>query len=173
MIGGSDLSRRALVGAGALAALGAAGCGDRTPARPAGGDAAVLGTLLAVERELGGAWSAAARFAPAHGVGARSRAHLQALTRAGAAPGRAVPDTVAAAAARVRAARTRAAALDALLATERGAAGAYLDSLPGLGGGEARALAAGLYADSAQRASLLLAALGRDPLPDAFAGTLT
>src|SRR6476469_1781470 len=92
MIGESRLGRRALLGAGALAALAAAGCGDRTPARPAGGDAGVLGRLLAVEGTLVGAWSALAGLPGAHAavardVLARERSHATALTAAGAAPG--------------------------------------------------------------------------------------
>jgi lambda repressor-like predicted transcriptional regulator len=64
-------------------------------------------------------------------------------------------------------------ALEALLAAEREAAGAYLAALSGLGGADARALATALYASGAQHEAIVLAALGRDPLPDAFAGSLT
>jgi hypothetical protein len=161
MMGESGLRRRAVLGAGALAALAAVGCGNRTPAAPPGGDAGVLGTLLATERALAAAW-AASQAPHRQAVVSRLRAHVRALEAAGADRGRdAAPGVAAAATDR-----------QALLATERVAARAYLAALPGLGGPDARALATGLYAAAAQRASLLLADLGRDPLPDAFAGTL-
>jgi hypothetical protein len=161
VVGQPGLPRRALLGAGALAALAAAGCGNRTPAQPAGGDAAVLGTLLALERSLADAWSASG--VPArHDVVARLRAHARALEAAGAARGGIAPLVV----------PPGGRGAEALLATERSAADAYLARLPELRGGDARALAMGLYAAGAQRVSLLLTVLGRDPLPDAFAGTL-
>ena len=168
------MTRRALLGAGALGALAAAGCGDRTPAEPAGGDRAVLGTLAAIERELAAAWSAAgATPLPHDDVTRRLRAHARTLASAGAAYDRAAPASVTRSSARVAAASDGEAALAALLDAERAAATAYLTQLPGLRGPDARALATGLYAASAQRTSLVLTALGRDPLPDAFAGTLT
>jgi hypothetical protein len=173
-------TRRALLGAGALAALAAAGCGDRTPARPAGGDAGVLGRLLAVEGALVGAWSALAALRGAHAadardVLARERSHVTALTAAGAAHGAAVPSGLAGATRRVRlqaGAHDATGALEALLAAEREAAGAHLAALPELLGPDARELTLSLYAAAAQHQAILLAALGRDPLPDAFAGTL-
>jgi crotonobetainyl-CoA:carnitine CoA-transferase CaiB-like acyl-CoA transferase len=82
---------------------------------------------------------------------------VRALEAAGAQDGRAAPPGIASA---------------DLLTAEHTAAGAYLAALPGLRGGDARSLATGLHAASAQRASVLLAAAGRDPLPDAFAGSL-
>jgi hypothetical protein len=165
-------SRRALLGAGALAALAAAGCGDRRPAKPRGGDAAVLGTLAATERALSGAWSA--HTVPARDdVVDRLRGHARSLAVAGAAPDRTAPAAVTRAADAAASAQGRDGALDALVALEQAAGTAYLRLLPELRGPEARALATGLYAASAQRASVLLAARGGDPLPDAFAGTLT
>jgi hypothetical protein len=159
------VSRRALLGAGALAALAAAGCGDRTPAKPAGGDAAVLGTLAAIERALSRAW-ASSTAAQRDDVLPRLRAHTRALAAAGATYDADVPASVASAA-------EAGGSPEALLSLEQAAAAAYLTQVPGVRDPAARALATGLYAAGAQRVSVLLAALGRDPLPDAFAGTLT
>jgi hypothetical protein len=153
-------SRRALLGAGALAALAAAGCGDRTPAGPEGGDAAVLGRLLAVEQALLEAWVGSS-VALRDDVVVRLRAHVRALQAAGAAPGGHAP-------------RGIAGGDEAALAeAERAAGRSHLSAVRALRGPDARALATGLYAAAAQRESVLLAALGRDPLPDAFAGSLT
>jgi hypothetical protein len=166
------VTRRALLGAGALAALAAAGCGDRRPAKPAGGDAAVLGTLAATERALSGAWSAHA-VPWRDDVLVRLRGHARSLAAAGATPGAGAPPAVSRAARAAASAGDRDSALDALVALEQAVGTAYLDRLPALRGPDARELATGLYTASAQRASVLLAARGRDPLPDAFAGTLT
>jgi hypothetical protein len=176
----SGLSRRALLGAGAFAALGVTACGDRTRARPRGGDAGVLGRLLAVEDALTGAWAAMARLpgadgAVAHDVLARQRDHVTALAAAGARRGAAVPPGVAGATRRARLqarAHHATGALDALLAAGREAAGAHLAGLPELLDPDARALVLSLFAAAAQHEAILLSALGRDPLPDAFAGTL-
>jgi hypothetical protein len=151
------------VGAGALGALALAGCGDREPAPPRGGDPGVLGTVLAVQAALAGAWE---HVDPA--VAGKLHEHVAALREAGATPGRAAPAGLLRAAGRVRGAGDREALLDA----ERQAGAALLSALPQLRGGDARVLVMSLYAAGAQHASLLLADLGRDPLPDAFAGTL-
>jgi hypothetical protein len=165
------VSRRGLLGAGALAGLAAAGCGDRTPDRPPLGDAAVLGSLLGVELELVAAWSALAARGGHGGLAddvlARERAHARQLASAGARR-RAAPGDVRAAARAVPGG-----GLEAVLALERAAAAAYLDALPGLRAPDARELAFALHAAEAQHASVVLSALGRDPLPDAFAGTLS
>jgi len=156
-------TRRALLGAGALGALALAGCGDRDPKPPRGGDAAVLGGILATQRSLAGGWQ---HVDPA--VAERARAHAAQLTAAGADAGGAVPAAVAQPVARVRSREDR----EALLEAERANARALLAALPRLRSPDARELAMSLYATSAQHASILLAGLGRDPLPDAFAGTL-
>jgi hypothetical protein len=179
------LTRRALLGAGAAGALAAAGCGARGAAPPRGGDAGVLAGLLAVERELVGAWGALARLEGAHGQTARAvlaheHAHvarLEAELRAAAAGATVAP----APAPLRRAARMAAAAaasgdgpaaLRAALALERQAAGAYIAALPRLRTPARRSLAMALGASEAQHESVVLAALGRDPLPDAFGGAL-
>jgi Ferritin-like domain len=171
MIGGSRLSRRGLLGAGAIAALGVAGCGERASDRPPPGDAAVLGSLLGVELELVTAWSAlAARGEHAELVGdllARERAHARQLADAGARRNPAPPDV------REAARAVPDGGLEAALALERTAAAAYLAALPELRAPDARELAFALHAAEAQHASVVLSALGRDPLPDAFAGTLS
>lgn len=167
MIGESGLSRRALLGAGALAALAAAGCGDRTPARPEGGDAAVLGTLLAVEQALLEAWVGSS-VDLRDDVVVRLRAHIRALEAAGAAPGGTAPPAVGA-----PDGSTSSGDAEALAAAERAAAGSHLTALRALRGPDARVLATGLYAAAAQRESILLDGLGHDPFPDAFAGSLT
>jgi prophage DNA circulation protein len=152
-----------LLGAGALGALALAGCGDRSASPPRGGDPAVLGTVLAVQRALAGAWE---RVDPA--VAEKLHGHVAALQEAGAAPGRAAPADVQRAVARVHGSGDRAALLEA----EKGAGAALLSALPQVRGASARELVMSLYAAGAQHASLLLIDLGRDPLPDAFAGTL-
>jgi hypothetical protein len=152
-----------LLGAGALGALALAGCGDREAAPPRGGDPAVLGTVLAVQRALAGGWR---RVDPA--VAATTQEHVAALRAAGATAGGAAPPGVQRALAGVRGRQDRAALLEA----ERAAGTALLSALPQLRGPDARALVLSLYAAGAQHVSLLLADLGRDPLPDAFAGTL-
>jgi hypothetical protein len=159
-----SLSRRGLLGAGALGALAVAGCGNEAPKAPTGGHAAVLGTLLAAQRVLADAWQHVDRD-----VAARERAHVSALTAAGAASDRPAPGAVERAARRVRSPGDR----EALLAAERAAGAALLTALPEVHNANSRALVMSQYAASAQHASLLLTALGRDPLPDAFAGTLT
>jgi hypothetical protein len=178
------VTRRALLGAGAVAALGTAGCGvsrDR-PAPPA--DADVLAGLLAVERELVTAWRAAAALAGAEGATARAvlaheRTHVRRLEAALAgrsAAGAPVPSDVTRAA---RELRTQAgagdgpAALDAALALERAAAAAHIAALGRLRDPEARTLVMGLSGAEAQHAAAVALTLGREPLPDAFAGTLS
>jgi hypothetical protein len=176
------VTRRALLGAGAVTALGAVGCGERTP-EPAASDATVLAGLLAVERELVAAWSAAAALPGAEGETARAvlaheRAHVRALESALA--GRPADGGVSADVARAAGEmRTRAgaaeatAALDAALALERAAAAAHAAALGRLRGPDARALVMALSGAEAQHAAVVALALGREPLPDAFAGTLS
>ena len=101
---------------------------------------------------------------------ARARRHHR------AAAGRAAPAGLTGAARRVRVqarARDREGALEAMLTAEREAGGAFLTGLPELLNADSRALVMALYAAEAQHLSLVLAALGHDPIPDAFAGTLT
>jgi hypothetical protein len=176
------VTRRALLGAGAVAALGTAGCGVSTD-RPAP-DADVLAGLLAVERELVAAWSAAAALPGAEGETARAvlaheRAHVRRLEAAlagGVGAGAPVPPDVTRAA---RALRTHAgagegrAAFDAALALERAAAAAHAAALGRLRDPEARTLVMALSGAEAQHAAAVALALGREPLPDAFAGTLS
>jgi hypothetical protein len=142
---------------GALAALAVAGCGDRTPPAPPGGDAGVLGRLLATEEELATAWEGlAAHRAIAGPIAARERANVAALRAAGAAEQRASTG--------VRA------DLEALLAAERAAATACVDALVRLRRPAARGVAFDVSVTHAAHVAAALAALGRDPLPDAFAG---
>jgi rubrerythrin len=181
---GGPQTRRALLGAGVAGALVAAGCGDRDPKPAAGGDAGVLAGLLAVERELVTAWGAVAEIGAGKGDTARAvlaheRAHerrLEAELRA--AGGATVPAASAAvrdAAAGVRrlaAGGDGTGALQAALLLERQAAGAYLEALPAVRDPARRALVMEIGAIEAEHGSVVLAALGREPLPDAFAGTL-
>jgi hypothetical protein len=160
----------------------AAGCGDRTPAAPAGGDAGLLAGLVAVERELVRAWTAASSLpgdegATARAVLAHERVHMRELQAAlgrTAKPATA-PGGVSGAARRVRiqaGAGDARGAMDAALSLEREAQVAYLDTLTKLRDPDRRALVMAIGAAEAQHASVVLAALGRDPLPDAFAGTV-
>jgi hypothetical protein len=142
---------------GALATLAVAGCGDRTPPAPPGGDAAVLGRLLATEEELAAGWDGlGAHRAIAGPIAARERANVAALRAAGAAEQR----------------RSNAVGsdLEALLAAERAAAAACVDALLQLGRPAARGVAFDVSATHAAHMAVALAALGREPLPDAFAG---
>jgi hypothetical protein len=161
-------TRRGLLGTGAIAALAAAGCGERTPDTPVLDDADVLGTLLAIEGELALGWARLRGGPPelAHDVLARVREHVSLLRAAGADDRRGAPAAVAAAA-------RRGDGLDALLALERAAGRASLTALAALRGPDARVLATALYAAGAQRAAIVLDALGHDPFPDAFAGSLS
>lgn len=59
--------------------------------------------------------------------------------------------------------------LEGALALERRAVAAWIEALPALGPPALRSLAAGQLTADAQHESDLLALLGRDPLPDAFA----
>jgi hypothetical protein len=177
------LSRRALLGSGAVAALAAAGCGNRERPRPAGGDAGVLAGLLAVERELVEAWDAVAAIdAPERAlvvaVLAHERAHAARLAvelqRAGNArvPAAAAPVRRAADAVRARAAAGDVTgALDAAVGLERAAGAVHVAALGQLSHPDRRVLAMALSASEAQHASVALAALGRDPIPDPFGGT--
>jgi hypothetical protein len=178
------LTRRALLGAGAAGALAAAGCGERSPQPPLGGDAGVLAGLLTVERSLVGAWAAVAGLHGAAGATGRAvlaheRAHAARLERelrgAGAATPPAAPAALGEAADAVAAAARAGdgkGALRATLLLERRAGESYLAALALLRSPDRRALAMALYASEAQHGSVVLAALGRDPLPDAFAGAL-
>lgn len=51
---------------------------------------------------------------------------------------------------------------------ENTAIAAYIDALPKLSQGDLRATAAGIIANEAEHVTVLLDALGRDPLPAAF-----
>jgi hypothetical protein len=179
------LTRRALLGAGAAGAFAAAGCGERDPQPPQGGDAGVLAGLLAVERELVRAWAAVAAVRGAAGATGRAvlahehahaaRLEQELLAARGASAAAPAPAALRDAARTVAAAAhsgNGAGALRAALVLERHAAEAYLAALPLLRSPGRRALAMALYASEAQHGSTVLAALGRDPLPDAFAGTL-
>jgi hypothetical protein len=177
------LTRRALLGAGAAGALAAAGCGERDPQPPQGGDAGVLAGLLAVERELVRAWAAVAAVRGAAGATGRAvlaheHAHAARLeqelraARGAPAPAPAALRDAARAVAAAAHSGNGVGALRAALVLERHAAEAYLAALPLLRSPGRRALAMALYASEAQHGSTVLAALGRDPLPDAFAGAL-
>lgn len=174
------VTRRALLGAGAVLAL--AGCGDREPERPPEGDAGVLAGLLAVERSLVAAWEPVAALPGRAGAAGRAvleheRAHERllrvAVRDAGGAPVPAVAAGVARAAgavgerADVGSGRR---ALRAALALEREASAAYIAALSQLRDGDRRALAAAIGATETQHQTVIRLALGREPLPDAFAG---
>jgi hypothetical protein len=160
------------------------GCGTRHD-RPAavGGEAGVLAGALGASRALIGAYAPVA--AALHGSRARLVGELDARERAGAgalaaalrAVGRApVPAPAGALAADLARARRAAAAgdgqgaLHALADAQLAAGWVRLGALPLLTDPAHRRLVANLAAGGAGQQTALLAALGREPLPVAFAG---
>ncbi len=181
-----------------VAAGGCGAREDGTAVR--GGEPAVLARLLGVSHALVDAYAAVAaalggssrgrsasrgrpaRELPAAEPAARdvlaaersSAARLEAALRAA---GRATVPSPAGALAEAAGRAVRAAgsgdgrgALRALVEAERAAGAARIAALPLLGTPAHRVLAARVIAAGAQHQSALLAALGRDPVPDAFAG---
>jgi hypothetical protein len=153
-------TRRGLL-AGGIAGGGAllAGCG--TEAAPSPRDADLLARPLSAERSLIAAYEAiGGRLA--RRIAVQERAHAGRLERA-----------IRAAGGPRGGARTRepglVEGLDGALELERRAIAAYLDVLPSLRDPALRGLVAGLLTSDAQHVAVVLAALGRDPLPDAFA----
>jgi len=143
------ITRRALVAAGAGVLV--AGCGAAEPIPP---DAELLGPVLASERALVDAY---ARVEGRLGreLAARARDHAERLARAGAGPasGPAAPggDPV-----------------DAALALQRRSMRACVGAVGLVREPAGRALVAEVLTAGAQHAAILLARLGRDPLPTAF-----
>ena len=146
---------------GALAGLMLAGCGHRGRRPPSGGDDALLVRLVASEETLAAAWAKQqAHRDLARTIAARERAGAAALRAAmtgGHAEGYALLTD---------------GDLDALLAEERSAAAAARAALSALRAPAARGAAFDVSVAHAAHEAAILVALGRDPLPDAFGGTL-
>jgi len=143
-------TRRGLLAAGAM--LGLAGCGAPEEPPP---DAELLAPSLAAALALAAAYERAGGRLGRE-LGAREREHAERLRAAGAGAGATTP------------AAGGGAPLESALALERIAMRAHVRSVGLVRGRPARALTAELLADDARHASLLLARLGRDPLPTAF-----
>jgi hypothetical protein len=138
-----------------------AGCGDRGRRPPTGGDDALLGRLAATEATLVDAWAEQqAHRDLAQTIAGRERSGAAAL-RAAMTGGRVQGDV----------ARPEG-DLDALLAAERSAAAAARGALSALRSPAARGAAFDVSVAHAAHEAAILATLGRDPLPDAFGGTL-
>ena len=143
-------TRRGLLAAGA--ALGLVGCGAPEEPPP---DAELLAPSLAAALALATAYERAGGRVGRE-LAAREREHADRLRAAGAATGGAV------------AAPGGEAPLQSALALERAAMRAHVRAVGLLRARPARSLTAELLADDARHESLLLARLGRDPLPTAF-----
>jgi len=143
-------TRRGLLAAGA--ALGLAGCGAPEEPPP---DAELLAPSLAAALSLAAAYERAGGRLGRE-LAAREREHAQRLRAAGARPGAEAPEA------------DGGAPLESALELERAAIRAHVRAVGLVRAGRARSLTAELLADDARHASLLLARLGRDPLPTAF-----
>jgi len=151
------LSRRALLGAGAVAGLGLAGCG--APDAPAVKASDVMDTQLGVSR-------AALASYPSTGETARLRQRAKArvdrleaaLRLAGGSPGR------------QKAGKASPPGVERALAAERLALRTHVAGVGLLSDRASRELFAGLIAETAQAESELLTMLGRRPLETAFPG---
>jgi hypothetical protein len=148
VVGGT--TRRGLLVAGA--ALGLAGCGaPEEPPRDAELMAPSLAAALALEAAYERAGGRLGRE-----LAGREREHAERLREAGAAPGGTVSEPAAGA------------PLESALALERAAMRAHVAAVGLVRTRSARTLTAELLAEDARHASLLLARLGREPLPTAF-----
>jgi hypothetical protein len=143
------VTRRALLGAGAVSLL--AGCGP--PDEPKVDVGAVLGEQLRVTQAVVGSYAGGAERRNAE---ARVRRVEDALRDAGETPGAAPP--------------AGATGATASLAAESAALRAHVAAVGELGGDEHRELLSGLIVDAASAEARLLAELGRPPLPTAFPG---
>ncbi|MDA0165477.1 hypothetical protein OM076_34730 [Solirubrobacter ginsenosidimutans] len=143
------VTRRALLGAGALALL--AGCGPPEEAKV--DPAAVLDEQLRVTQAVASAYAGGAERRNAE---ARVKLVEDALRDAGGTPG-AAPAAGATGA-------------TAALAAESAALRAHVAAVGELGGDDHRELLSGLIVEAAAAESRLLAELGRPPLPTAFPG---
>ncbi|HEY6888316.1 MAG TPA: hypothetical protein VI300_11065 [Solirubrobacter sp.] len=143
------VTRRALLGAGALSLL--AGCGP--PDEPKVDAGQVLGEQLRVTQLVVGAYAGGAERRNAE---ARVKRIEDALVAAGGTPGAAPASGVVGA--------------NEALAAESAALRAHVAAVGELGGNDYRELLSGLIVDAASAQSRLLAELGRPPLPTAFPG---
>jgi hypothetical protein len=145
------VTRRGLLAAGV--ALGLVGCGAPEEPPP---DADLLAPSLAAALALAAAYERAGGRLGRE-LAEREREHAERLRAAGAAPGAAAPDGAA-----------DGTPLESALALERAAMRAHVRATGLVRARPARTLTAELLAEDARHASLLLARLGREPLPTAF-----
>jgi hypothetical protein len=187
VVSADGLSRRGLLAAGGLALAGAAlaGCGQKTDAarlrsdqavnedqEARDADALVLRELIAFERRLSSAWTAAALVAHGHArrtarqIAAQEDAHASSLSRQVRALGRHVPTETEVALPADRA--TLGGALDALERREQQIIAAYLDALPKLTSSQARGIVGGILADEGGHLVALDHLRGRPVSPAPF-----
>jgi len=149
------LSRREFVGAAGTLVL-AAGCGSEAARTPEPSDAEVLDALLARELAVPALSAPAAAALLAHQDAQHARRLRRALRALGAIPPPGAPppgDDP-----------------ELVLARKQEMVFACLDALPRLRAPGLRELVMGLAASEAEHLAELRAALGREPVPDAFAG---
>jgi hypothetical protein len=147
-------TRRALLGAGALALL--AGCGP--PDEPEPDVSVVLGEQLRAELRVVAAYEGV-DDAKAAALARRARERVRRLEEAGAAAATTPPAS--------------ASGLEAALEAERAALEAHVQAVGLLESREHRELLAELIAGAAAHESALLTLLGRPPSPSAFPGQPT
>ena len=143
-------TRRGLLTAGAALALAGCGAPEQPPA-----DAELLAPSLAAALALAAAYERAGGRLGRE-LAAREREHAERLRAAGAAAGGPAP------------AAAGGTPLEAALALERAAMRAHVRAVGLVRARRVREVTAEVLAEDARHASLLLARLGRDPLPTAF-----